>query len=341
MKNQNRQLILTAVIGAILWAIVNGLPVAALHQQESATSTALPPKAPAPADNPTTKERIELGKQLFFDARLSGDNTMSCASCHLPEKAFTDGLTKAKGAGGKSLTRNTPGLTNVGFYTRYLWDGRAGSLEEQALMPIQSADEMNQKLAELEKELNAIPQYVAQFRAAFGTAATSDSIAKALAAFQRALISRNAPFDRFIAGDQNAISDEAKLGWELFRGDAGCIRCHSGPMFTDNNFYRLGTTFIDKGRGAITGEKAKFYAFRAPGLRDVARTAPYLHDGSLETLSQVVEFYYRGVPRGSTDGLPLDVAPLLGQSYSEISAIVAFLESLNGELPNISRPVLP
>jgi cytochrome c peroxidase len=162
-----------------------------------------------------------------------------------------------------------------------------------------------------------------------------------LAAFERTLVSRNSPFDRFLAGDQSALSEEARRGWELFRGDAGCLRCHHGSNFSDSKFYRLGTTFQDPGRGAITGEKRSYYAFRTPGLRDVARTAPYLHDGSLETLAQVVEFYYRGAPLPAPDGFPLDIAPLLGQSYSEISAIVAFLESLSGEPLRAAKPSLP
>jgi cytochrome c peroxidase len=324
-----------------------GIGIAALsltpemNSQSPGNPISVPLIAPAPADNATTPEKVALGKQLFFDPRLSGDNTKSCASCHLSEKAFTDGLAKAIGAGGKQLSRNTPGLLNAGFYTSYFWDGRAGSLEEQALFPLQSADEMNQKLDELEKELNAISGYAKQFQTAFGTRVTRVGIAKALAAFERTLVSRNSPFDRYLAGDTNAMSEEARQGWELFKGDAGCIRCHNGPNFSDSKFYRLGTTFIDKGRGAITGEKRDDYAFRTPGLREVAKTAPYLHDGSLQTLTQVVEFYYRGVPTSPPDGVPLDVAPMLGQSYSEISAIVAFLESLNGEMPQISRPILP
>jgi cytochrome c peroxidase len=335
------------LLSAILLSLGIGLamqisfPMAQSQETGNKLSMALPPTAPSPGDNPATQEKIALGKQLFFDPRLSGDNSKSCASCHMPEKAFTDGLPRAKGSGGKELFRNTPTLLNAGFYSAYFWDGRAGSLEEQALFPIQSPDEMNQDLPTLEKEINAIPGYVAQFRAVFGSGVTADNIAKALAAFQRTLVSRNSPFDRYLAGYKGAISEEAQSGWELFRGAAGCIRCHSRPNFSDSKFHRLGTTFRDRGRGAITGEKREFYAFRTPGLRDVARTAPYMHDGSMETLAQVVEFYYRGAPIQSPDGLPLDIAPLLGQSYSEISAIVAFLESLTGEQPEISKPDLP
>lgn len=341
VQRKRKLLLLIVVLFNIGLVIEAGSRLTISPNQNHLPPLPLPQVAPSPEDNPTTAEKVALGKQLFFDPRLSGDNTLSCASCHLPEKAFADGLPKARGAGGKQLSRNTPSLLNTGFYASYFWDGRARSLEEQAFIPLQSPDEMNQNLDELEKELNAIPGYVAQFRNIFAAPATKDAIAKALAAFERTLVSRNSPFDRYLAGDKSAISEEAQLGWELFKSEGSCIRCHTGANFSDSKFYRLGTTFTDKGRGAITGDKRNFYAFRTPGLRDVARTAPYLHDGSLATLTRVVEFYYRGVPRQSPDGLPLDIEPLLGQSYSEISAIVAFLESLTGEAQPIVKPALP
>jgi cytochrome c peroxidase len=340
-RRKRRASILIALGFIITLSVVTVSSVAESQEHRSANSMILSPLAPAPADNPITSDEVELGKQLFFDPRLSGDNTMSCATCHLPEKGFADGLPKAKGRGGRQLARNTPGLLNVGFYPSYFWDGRASSLEEQAIVPIQSPEEMNQDLNELERELNAIPGYVAQFRSVFGTPVTRQAIARALAAFERTVVSRDSPFDRYLAGDKSALSEEARQGWELFKGDAGCIRCHRGPNFSDGKFYRLGTTFTDKGRGAITGDRRAFYAFRTPGLRDIARTAPYLHDGSMETLTKVVEFYYRGIPTLSPDGQPLDVEPLLGQSYSEISAIVAFLESLTGDPRPVSKPTLP
>jgi cytochrome c peroxidase len=340
-KRRLIECILVLIVGLVTAQSVSSQHQPAESGNKVNESLSIPQVAPSPANNPLTPDKAALGRQLFFDPRLSGDNSVSCATCHLPDKALTDGLPRGKGTGGKELTRNTPTLLNVGFYTAYFWDGRAGSLEEQALVPIQSLEEMNQDLDALEKELNAIPGYVAQFEAAFESRATRINIAKALATFQRTLVSRNSPFDRYLAGDKNALSEDAQRGWELFQGDAGCIRCHNGPNFTDSKFYRLGTAFRDRGRGAITGEKRDNYAFRTPGLRDVARTAPYMHDGSMQTLYQVVEFYYRGVPSSSPDGLPLDVAPLLGQSYSEISAIVAFLESLSGDSTPVSPPSLP
>ena len=301
----------------------------------------LPQAVPAPKDNPTTPEKIALGKQLFFDPRLSGDNTMSCATCHLPEKAFGDGLPRAKGHDGKILSRNTPSLLNVGFFERYDWDGRAKSLEEQALGPIQSPDEMNQDLAELERELNAVPGYVEQFQKVFGTKVTRDGIAKSLAAFQRTLVTKPSPFDRYLAGDKDALSAEAKRGMELFSGDADCVRCHRGPLLSDNQFYRLGLSSKDNGRISVTGNKEDKGRFRTPSLRNISETGPYMHNGSRKTLFEVVEFYYRGVPPEAADGLPLDVKPLLGLTFTEIPAVVAFLESLTGEPPEVSPPELP
>lgn len=316
--------------------------MAVVHADEPSKKPLAPlsKEAPSPADNPSTPEKIALGKQLFFDPRLSGDNTMSCATCHLPEKALADGLPTAKGHGGKSLTRNTPTLLNIGFYERFFWDGRVKTLEEQALGPITAAEEMNQDLTELERELNAIPGYVEQFEKVFRTQVTRDGIAKALAAFERTLVTDPSPVDRFLTGDKSALSAEAKQGMDLFLGDAGCVRCHQGPLLSDGKFYRLGIGVGDEGLGGITKDGKDRGKFRTPSLRNIAQTAPYMHDGSKKSLYDVVEFYYRGVPAGSSDS-PVDVEPLLGQSFSEIPALVAFLEALSGEVPQVEPPKLP
>ncbi|MEX2137632.1 MAG: cytochrome c peroxidase [Pirellulales bacterium] len=300
----------------------------------------LPVKVPAPRSDPTTPEKVALGKQLFFDPRLSGDNTNSCATCHAPEKAFGDGLATGKGRNGKPLRRNTPSLLNVGLYSSFFWDGRAGSLEEQALAPIESPHEMNQKLDELEQELGAVHGYVEQFQQVFGTKPTRDVIVKALAAFERSLVTGPSPFDKYLAGERDALSKEAKRGLELFVGDAGCVRCHSGPLLSDSKFYRLGISTTDRGREEVTRDEKDRMRFRTPSLRNIAETAPYMHDGSLATLTSVVEFYYRGVTPVSSPLAP-EVESLQGRSYSEVSDLVAFLESLSGEPPKIKRPTLP
>jgi cytochrome c peroxidase len=322
------------IIASSLPGILGAQPVAA------PIKAPLPRLVPAPRDNPTTPAKVALGKQLFFDARLSGDNKMSCATCHQPGKFLADGLPQARGAAGKTLSRGTPSLFNVGFYSIFHWDGRARSLEEQALLPIQAADEMNQNLDELEKELSAVPVYARQFQEVFGTKVTHTGIARALAAFERTLVTGASPYDRYLAGGKDALSDDARRGMELFFGDAGCARCHHGPLLSDEKFYRLSAT-EDKGRGLVTGKREDDYKFRTPSLRNIARTAPYMHDGSQKTLVDVVTFYYRYAPASRPDGLPLDIEPLLGNSFSDIPLLVAFLEALSGEEPKIVPPNLP
>ncbi len=301
----------------------------------------LPPTAPAPPDNPTTPEKVSLGKQLFFDPRLSGDNKMSCATCHLPDKAFGDGVALGKGHGGKTLARNTQSCLNVGFFANFFWDGRAATLEAQALGPIESLDEMNQNLDRLEEELNAVPGYMQQFKSVFGTKPDRAGIAKALAAYQRTLVTGPSPFDRYLQGDKNALSADAKRGLELFQGEARCIECHHGPLLSDSKFYRLGLAEKDEGRAKITGKLEDRFRFRTPTLRNIAETGPYMHDGSLKTLDDVVTFYYRGIPHTGTSGLTPDAPDLRGQSFSEISSLVAFLNSLTGKAPDTSPPKLP
>lgn len=302
---------------------------------------ALPRTVEAPRTNPTTTDKIELGRKLFFDPRLSGDNEMSCATCHVPGKAYGDGLALSPGAGGKPLSRNTPTCLNVGFFKTFFWDGRAGSLEEQALGPIQSSAEMNQDLDALETELAAIPGYVAEFQAVFGTKPNMDGIAKSLAAFQRTLVTQPSPFDKFLLGDEDALSEDAKAGLELFRGDAGCIECHNGPLLSDGKFYRLGVSSSDLGRAKVTGRKVDRYRFRTPSLRNIAETGPYMHDGSQKTLEEVVEYYYRGIPDTAPDDLTPDTSALVDRSFSEIPLLVAFLKSLSGQAPKITPPKLP
>lgn len=309
--------------------------------QRNERLTPLPKSAPAPADNPTTPEKVALGKQLFFDPRLSGPNTMSCASCHMPERAFGDGTAWNKGVGGLTLSRNTQSCLNVGFYDALFWDGRAASLEEQALGPIQSEIEMNQDLAELERELNEIPGYVERFQAVFGARPNRAGIAQALAAYQRTLVTGPSPFDRYLQGDENALADDAKRGFELFRGEAKCIECHHGPMLSDGKYHRLGISEEDAGREQVTGRKEDRYRFRTPSLRNVAETGPYMHNGSLSSLDAVVLFYYRGAPQATTDGLPTEAPDLRGQSFSDVEYLTAFLRSLSGAPPDFTPPTLP
>ena len=336
------RMLLVDVAGTMILMASAGLVAAQSQAQPTSEKpmAPLPKTVPAPKENPTTPEKITLGKLLFFDPRLSGNNKMSCATCHAPDKAFGDGVPQGKGAAGNTLKRNAPSLLNVGFNSSFFWDGREKSLEAQALLPIQAVDEMNQDLDELEKELNAVGAYVKQFQAVFSTKVTRDGIAKALAAFERTLVTLPSPYDHYLGGEKDALSPEAKRGMEIFFGDAGCARCHQGPLLSDEKFYRLGFT-NDKGRGLVTGKTEDNYKFRTPSLRNVSRTGPYMHDGSHKTLDEVLFFYLRGVQNAAADGLSLDIESLQGVALDEIPDLIAFLEALTGELPKIAPPELP
>lgn len=301
----------------------------------------LPAVAPAPANNPTTPEKVALGKQLFFDPRLSGGNTMSCASCHKPERYFADGIDWNKGEKGVTLVRNTQSCVNVGFYDSYFWDGRAASLEEQALIPIETDVEMNQPLAELERELNAVPGYVEQFQNVFGERPSRATIGKALAAYQRSLVGGPSKYDRFLLGEESALSPAAKRGLALFQGEAGCIKCHNGPLLSDGLFHRMGVSEEDLGRAKWTGREEDRFMFRTPSLRNVAETAPYMHHGLFNSLDRVLGFYYNGKPTESTDGLKLEAPDLLHRPLADTDDLLEFLKALSSEPAEFTPPELP
>lgn len=292
---------------------------------------------PIPKDNPMTDEKIELGKKLFFDPRLSGNNKLSCMSCHAPGAGWGDGLKKFVGFEGVAGPRNSPTIINSGYYKENFWDGRATSLEEQALGPITSEIEMNQDLNELVEELNAVPQYVDEFNQVFNDQITVDNIAKAIAAFERTVVVKNTDFDKFLLGDNTAISDEAKEGMKLFVGKGSCISCHAGPLLSDHNYHNLGMNG-DEGRYEITKKDVDKGAFRTPGLRGVAHTAPFMHDGSLATLKDVVDYYNQG---GGNHPNKSPLMKPLGLTDDEVNALVAFLESMSGESPQVDTPEIP
>lgn len=292
---------------------------------------------PVPEDNEMTDEKIELGKMLYFDPRLSGNNKQSCMSCHAPGAGFGDGMDTFIGFEGFKGPRNSPTVINSGYYKEYFWDGRAGSLEEQALGPIQSEVEMNQDLDELLIELNGVPTYVEEFNKVFNDSISTANIAKAIAAFERTIVISDTAFDRYLQGDDDAITADAKAGMKLFAGKASCITCHAGPMLSDSAYHNLGFSG-DDGRFAVTNIEADKGKFRTPGLRGVTHTAPYMHDGSLETLEDVVNYYNVG---GGTDENKSELIFPLNLNKKEVQQLVAFLESLGGELPKVEAPQLP
>lgn len=294
-------------------------------------------EVPVPDDNPITDEKIALGQMLYFDNRLSGDNLQSCASCHAPAAGYGDGLAKFIGFEGFQGPRNSPTIINSAYYKEHFWDGRATGLEEQAAGPITSEVEMNQDLDELVEELMAVPGYVDEFNKVFNDKITTDNILKALATFERQIIIKDTAFDKFLAGDDDAISAEAKEGMKLFVGKASCISCHAGPLLSDHNYHNIGLKG-DEGRFAVTGQEVDKGAFRTSGLRGIGHTGPYFHDGSAETLTDVVEFYNRG---GDGDENTSPLIKPLGLTPEEVANLVAFLESMNGEIPMFEAPELP
>lgn len=302
------------------------------------------PPVPSPADNAWSQDKQDLGKMLYFDPRLSGSNWISCATCHNPGLGWSDGLQRALGHGQKQLGRNSPSIINSGYFELQFWDGRAKSLEEQALGPIQAPGEMHQKLDDLIRELNAIPGYVHLFKKVFPeTGVTSVNVAKAIATFERSIVSKNSPYDKYQQGDQSAMSASAVEGMNLFFGKARCAICHNGPAFTDSKFHNIGVKNHgilknDLGRYNVTKDKADKGAFKTPGLRHVSRTAPYMHDGSEATLKDVIEFYNRG--GDVAKGRSAFITPL-GLTDAEKKSLVDFLKALEGEPITVTLTELP
>src|SRR5262245_13279543 len=294
--------------------------------------------AKIPNDNPLTEGKIKLGKRLYFEKTLSIDGSIACASCHIPEKGFADPNQFSTGVGGKKGGRQAPTVINRLFSTKQFWDGRAASLEDQALGPVQNPAEMAMpSMAVVKEKLTADPSYVADFKAAFPPdgAITDIHIAQAIASFERTVLSGNSPYDRFVAGDKTAMSEAAQRGYALFKdpAKANCETCHVGFNFTDENYNNIGVGMAakspDLGYFAITKLEGHKGAFKTPTLREIASTAPYMHDGSQKTLEEVVSFYNKGGHKNKW--LSTKIKPLK-LSKQEESDIVEFLKALSGEL---------
>lgn len=299
-------------------------------------------EVPIPEDNQMTPEVLELGQMLFFDPRLSGNNEVSCATCHDPESGYGDARATFETITGGEGERNSPTIINSGFYTANFWDGRAASLEEQALGPIENPNEMNQSLDELINELKAIEGYEKHFLAAFDDGITAKNIGKALAAFQRLVIVSDTPFDRFLEGDKDALTTEETRGLELFIGKAFCITCHNGENLSDNEYYNLGLSSEDEGRYTVTGDERDLGRFRTPSLYGITHTAPYMHNGSIETLEEVIEFYNRGGDGHANTSMFMKMfMSQINLSPEEKADLLAFLKVLGGEVPIYTEPSLP
>jgi cytochrome c peroxidase len=300
-----------------------------------------PAGVPHPEDNASSPAREQLGRTLFFDPRLSGSGWISCASCHNPGLSWGDGLPRAIGHGMQQLGRRTPTILNLAWAPALFWDGRAESLEEQALGPIQAPGEMNLTLEEMVQRLENIRGYRQLFERAYpGEPIAAETVAKAIAAFERSVVSANAPFDRWVSGDASAISVSAQRGFVLFNEKARCSVCHSGWRFTDDGFYDIGVAGDDKGRGVVTPRiELSHFAFKTPTLRNVAQRAPYMHDGSSPTLESVMELYNRG---GSVHRPSLSPEiKRLDLTDGEQKDLVAFLETLTSQDVEARVPTLP
>ncbi|MFP4136763.1 MAG: cytochrome-c peroxidase [Halomonas sp.] len=303
--------------------------------------------APAlPAWQTTAVE--ELGKQLFFDPRLSGSGQLACASCHDPDLGWGDGRATSFGHDRQRGTRNAMTLLNVAYFDSFFWDGRASSLEEQALLPIEDPIEMAADLDTVLETLNAIPAYREAFQRALGTpSVTASALGKALAAFQRTLISRPSRFDRFLEG-KASLDDQEIEGLHLFRTKARCMNCHHGPLFSDGRFHNIGLALVgsrheDLGRFSITGQEEDKGAFRTPSLRDLTYTTPWMHNGLFVNLRGTLAAYNQGMQQGHRGGQPemSDLIEPLGLSHEELDALEAFLHSLSRRPARVHPPALP
>ena len=294
------------------------------------------PELPVPEDNPQTAEKIALGKLLYFDKRLSKDGTISCATCHDPKMAWTEHRATSKGIGGQIGGANSPTVINAAYAKKQFWDGRADSLEEQALGPMENPIEMGHSLDVLVTELAKVPEYQEGFQKVFGTEVTKDGMAKAIASFERTVLSGNSPYDQFKAGDKDALTDAQKRGMDLF-DDLGCGTCHAPPLFSNYGYYNAGVGMDkdppDEGRKAVTGRDRDLGKFRVPALREVASTGPYFHDGSVGTLEEAV-----GVMLGEGNDSPKISGMLKSLRDEKVSEqdkqdLVEFLKALSGEYP--------
>lgn len=366
MKRYGLAVLVAAALLAGAWSLTSARP-------EQSRLASLPP-VPVPAGNPMGDDKIALGRMLFFDARLSGDGSTSCASCHVPELGWSHSDALAPGYPGHRLWRNNPTVLNAAHYKRLMWDGTLDSLEIQARSAMQAPVEGNGKPFVVEMRLRLIPEYVARFRQVFGSAWPQlDDAWRAIAAFERTVVSdpRQVPFDRYLAGDNNALSDAARRGMALFEGKAGCIQCHYGALATDEGFHALGVLRQplfdanplvqiavrwqnrqrdvpsavyrnldeDLGRYYQTRDKADIGKFRTPSLRELKYTAPYMHNGVFATLREVVDFFDAG--GGETPNKSPLLRPL-GLSDEEKNDLVAFLAALSMERPLIvAVPALP
>lgn len=337
-----------------LFALVILALTAGIAAQQKAPASQFPEIAgyeamKIPADNPMSPAKVELGRQLYYDARLSGDGTKACYSCHVKEKGLTDGLPKAQAPFNQIVPRSSPTMWNIGYHAEWYWDGRAKTLEAQARAAWSGVNmgvlgrDGKPSMDDICKKLDAIEGYRSQFQAVFSSGCTSDNVSKALAAFMRTIVANNSKWIRFREGDTKALSAAAQRGWKIFDGKARCTNCHAGLLLTDLQYHNVGIGMDDKepdlGRHRVTKEEKDKGAFKTPTLMDIRKSAPYFHNGSVKTLEEAVDLMLAG----GKDNPWLDTAnlrPPITLTRSERADLLAFLRSLDAEY-SITAPKLP
>lgn len=303
--------------------------------------------APVPADNPMTAEKIELGKMLYFDKRLSKDGTVACATCHDPTMAWAENRATSAGIHEQVGGRNSPTVINAAYLQVQFWDGRAASLEEQALGPIENPIEMGNTMENCRATIEKIAGYKELFQKAFGSPEVTDQrIAQAIATFERTVLSGKSPYDRHVKeNDEKALTEAQKRGMEVFMDRGQCATCHTPPIFSNSRYYNAGVDAAkpnpDEGRKKVTGKDSDMGKFRVPALREIANTGPYLHDGSAATLVEAVKLMASGGIDNPNLSLSLKSIREAGLTEEDIQDLAEFLKALSGEFPVIEPPGLP
>ena len=335
-------MIIKLVVGALVFASLTN----SLNASQDMKKWLRPAEVPQPKDNKLTPERIELGKLLYFDVRLSSSQKISCATCHHPKQGWSDLVPTPKAVGHEGAVgpRNSPVVLNSAYQRHQFWDGRVRTLEQQALGPIEADVEMNMSLDVLIPKLNAVKGYVALFEKAYpGEGLTRKTLAKAIASFERTVVSTISPFDKYAMGDTKAMSKKAKRGFELFKGKARCIDCHDGFNFTDGSFHNIGLkdgelTGKDLGRYAVKSRAGWYGVMKTPTLRDATKSGPYFHDGSVATLHEVAHVCGNGGRfKHNVKNKSLFMVDR-GLSKTEISELVSFIGSLTGPDMKLTIP---
>lgn len=346
-----RTVLIYGIAGMVLAAALGGALAGDKQSDKNSTPLKLGevplglPPVPVPADNPLTAEKVELGKLLYFDKRLSKDESISCATCHDPTMAWAEHKKTSVGIHEQVGDRNSPTVLNAAYLDVQFWDGRAESLEEQALGPIENPIEMGMTMDIALDRIKSIKGYQERFDDVFDDGITAENVAKAIAAFERTILSGNSPYDKYEDGDKDALTEAQQRGMDLFMNDAQCATCHTPPIFSNSRYYNAGVSADkdepDLGREKETGKKRDRGKFRVPHLREVANTAPYFHDGSVAELKDAVKLMAAGGQPNPNLSPMMRVVSMADLDDDDIADLVEFLKALSGEYPTMEAPEMP